>query len=205
MPGLFVSKSWGYNHPMNYLAHIALANKSPAMQLGAIIGDLAKGPLDELSFSDEILSGIQHHRQVDTYTDQHEAVLRCWARFPAPYRRIASIIVDVAFDWALSHNWPEAELGEKSEFITKAYEGWKPLLVEMPDDIRPHVERWIAFDVLQKYESMEGVSAAFHRIADRRPRLIHLRDAIDQVELLKNEIEADFLEFWPQIFSKLAT
>ena len=57
---------------VNYLAHIYLSFDNKPRAVGNFIADAVKGK-QYLKYPDEIQKGIQLHRAIDTFTDQHEA------------------------------------------------------------------------------------------------------------------------------------
>ena len=56
---------------MNYLAHAYLSFNEPEILVGNMISDFVKGK-KRFDFSENIQKGIMLHRNIDTFTDEHE-------------------------------------------------------------------------------------------------------------------------------------
>ena len=50
---------------MNYLVHLYLSGSDPELQLGGLMGDFVKGPLDD-RYPPGITAGLSLHRRIDT-------------------------------------------------------------------------------------------------------------------------------------------
>jgi len=59
---------------MNYLAHCYLSGKNEDLLLGNFMTDFLQKK-EERNYKDIVLLGIQLHRAIDTFTDQHPATL----------------------------------------------------------------------------------------------------------------------------------
>ena len=57
---------------MNYLAHAYRSFHLPDILVGNMISDFVKGK-KKYEYSEGILKGIDLHRSIDTFTDEHEA------------------------------------------------------------------------------------------------------------------------------------
>jgi len=60
---------------MDYLAHLYLAEDEPESLIGSLMGDFAKGRIDD-GLAPGIRWGIVVHRMVDVFTDAHAIVGR---------------------------------------------------------------------------------------------------------------------------------
>ena len=58
---------------MNYLAHLYFSDESPPTLAGAILGDFVGSDYRSV-YSPEVCAGIDLHRQIDRFTDQHAIV-----------------------------------------------------------------------------------------------------------------------------------
>lgn len=86
---------------MNYLAHLYLAGYEDDWIAGALLGDFAKGRLENLPFVPGVVEGIRLHRAIDSFTDQHPVVRRSRSRLRSR-RLVSGIIVDLAYDHFLA-------------------------------------------------------------------------------------------------------
>ena len=178
---------------MNHLAHALLAGDAPLLLAGNLAGDFVKGRLDRLPFT-PLLAGIRMHRGIDAYTDRHPVWRRSRARV-AP-RRVSGVIVDVAYDHFLARHFDRFCDAPLTEFAARAYRillDHRPLL---PPRLRAVLPRIVAEDWLASYRWLEGVERTFQRLSRR---VAALDGAAGQVRAQYRPLEADFLEFYPQL------
>jgi len=99
---------------MNFLAHFHLAGTDPGFIIGALLGDFTKGPINSCSFHKNIafnslpintIKGVRLHRAVDAAFDHHAALKKISALMPRESQRLHGIILDLFFDYVLSHHW----------------------------------------------------------------------------------------------------
>jgi len=154
---------------MNLLAHLYLADATRTSKAGALLGDRVKGPLKR-DYPASLEVGIQLHRRIDSYTDQHRVVRHLCRRFEPPYRRYAGILTDVYFDHVLANQWADWHDDGLARFCDEAQQAvadeWPhpPLRVDRLDTLSA---------LLQSYRSTDGVrrSLAYLASAGRRARL----------------------------------
>ena len=178
---------------MNHLAHALLAAEAPLLLAGALAGDFVKGRLDLLPFP-RLVAGIRMHRGVDAYTDRHPVWRRSRARL-AP-RRVAGVVVDVAYDHFLARHFDRYSDVPLPEFSARTYRTLLEHRASLPPRLRAVLPRIVAEDWLTSYRWIEGVERTFDRLARR---LEALAGAADQVRAHYRPLEADFLEFYPQL------
>lgn len=82
-----------------------LAGDNEALQLGGLLGDFVRGPVQGMALPAPVITGIRLHRAIDVYTDAHPEVLAAKALLPAPYRRYAGILLDMWFDRCLARDF----------------------------------------------------------------------------------------------------
>jgi len=99
---------------MNFLAHFHLARDDAGLRLGAFLGDFVKGPINSVSFKQQLnaaalpqntVAGIMLHRKIDGYFDQMPQLKIIEATLPIECLRVKGILYDLFFDYALSHHW----------------------------------------------------------------------------------------------------
>ncbi|MEJ6671003.1 MAG: ACP phosphodiesterase [Pseudomonadales bacterium] len=91
---------------MNHLAHQLLSGNNDHLRLGGFLGDFVKGRQIGTRPA-AIERGIQLHRAIDAYTDQHPAVTACRLALPDDLRRVSGIVTDIAFDHFLAKTWTQ--------------------------------------------------------------------------------------------------
>lgn len=88
---------------MNYLAHAYLSFHDPAMTVGQMIADFVKGK-QLLTFPPAIQNGIRAHRELDEFTDKHEATRRAKAIFQPSCGLYGAVFMDVVYDHYLAND-----------------------------------------------------------------------------------------------------
>ena len=116
---------------MNYLAHAYLSFGHPEILVGNLISDFVKGKM-KFDYSEGIQKGIVLHRQIDTFTDEHEATKLAKHVFRPYYRLYSGAFVDVVYDHFLAND--EKEFTEESllVFSESIYKTIDPFIDELP-------------------------------------------------------------------------
>jgi acyl carrier protein phosphodiesterase len=186
---------------MNYLAHTFLSHDSDAAIVGALLGDFAKGTIND-RYTPAIRDAIRLHRAIDRYTDQHETVKASRALVSGERRRFAGILIDVFYDHFLATNWSRFSNTPLEVFTTRVYAALHPQIATYPERLQrvlPHMARE---DWLASYAEIESVDAALNGIARRFRRFQRARVLNDAVQELTDNyaaLESDFLAFFPEL------
>jgi acyl carrier protein phosphodiesterase len=98
---------------MNYLAHAYLSFNDPEILVGNLISDFVKGK-KKFDYPLRIQEGIALHREIDQFTDLHEATREAKEVFRPAYRLYSGAFVDVIYDHFLATD--ENEFTEASLF-----------------------------------------------------------------------------------------
>ncbi|RYY85456.1 MAG: DUF479 domain-containing protein [Chitinophagaceae bacterium] len=119
---------------MNYLAHAYLSYGDPGLLVGNMISDHVKGRA-RFDFPPGIRAGIELHRRIDEFTDQHPATRSAKEYFRPHYRLYSAPIVDVVYDHFLANDAAAfADAGTLDAFAQDVYgvltqhAEWFPLL-----------------------------------------------------------------------------
>ena len=86
---------------MNYLAHAYLSFHQPEILVGNMISDYVKGK-KKFDFSPGIQQGMNLHRAIDTFTDEHAVTKEAKEIFRPHYRLYAGAFIDVVYDHYLA-------------------------------------------------------------------------------------------------------
>ena len=183
---------------VNYLAHLFLAGNEPGDIAGALLGDFVKGRIDE-TLPSGLRGGISLHRKIDVFTDAHPLTLVSRNRFSGDLRRYAGIIVDLAYDHFLATKWPSFCQMPLQDFTNRVY----GVLLEQRSSFEGNalrvVERMVEQDWLGSYVSLKSVSGALAAISRRLTRPNPLGDCDDQLLDSYVGLEADFVDFFPDL------
>lgn len=183
---------------MNYLAHLYLAGSDEDLIAGALLGDFVKGRLENLPFSPGVVDGIRLHRAIDAYTDAHPVVVRSRERLQER-RRVAGVIVDLAYDHFLAANWYRFSDEPLGTFCHRSYSVLLSRVDEYPPRLRALLPRIASDDWLSAYADLENVGYALERIGSRLRRADLLLGVIDDLRRHYPGLEQDFLAFFPDL------
>src|SRR5689334_4143619 len=86
---------------MNYLAHAYLSFGDAEILAGNVFSDFVKGK-KKFDFPHRIQLGIDLHRSIDQFTDDHAASIAAKQFFKPAYGLYASAFVDVVYDHFLA-------------------------------------------------------------------------------------------------------
>lgn len=184
---------------MNYLAHLLLAGPQAASQLGAMLGDFVKGPLDSVGrrLAPEIVAGIALHRRIDSFADAHPAFRASRHRVSAQRRRFSGVMVDMFYDHFLARHWRQFSALPLEVFTARTY----ALLSNNPSLLPPRLAqalpRMQAADWLASYRRIEAIGEALDRIGRHRLRRPNpLPGAEQELRADYAAYEADFQVFF---------
>ncbi|WP_188857307.1 acyl carrier protein phosphodiesterase [Marinobacterium nitratireducens] len=183
---------------MNYLAHFHLADRVDSDLTGNYLGDFVRGrDLDDWPAAVE--SGIRLHRRIDAFTDRHPAVQQAVRLLSPDRRRVAGIVVDVAFDHFLSRHWQRFDDRLLPEFTRQVYCSLAARASLMPESARRRFEGMRRDDWLVSYRELAVISQVLDAIAARMSRRTALYGAGEEVIRHYAELEGCFLDFYPQL------
>ena len=188
--------------PMNHLAHLVLAEPTPASRLGNLVADYLR-PADVAALPADIRRGVMQHRAVDGFTDRHPAVNRCLALLPERWGWFKGIVVDVYFDHLLTRTWDEFGLPPLRAFVDDLNRDLMAAADAAPEAF-DDVKRIVSGDRLYGYRELAGVEGALRRltgiIRDRMPtRAVDLVPALADLETAREGLTAEFREFFPDL------
>lgn len=183
---------------MNFLAHVYLAPTDDAFQAGNLMGDFVRGRVERLALPPELADGIRLHRHIDSFSDAHPLVRRSRRRFHGTRRRVAGIVVDMAYDHFLARHWARFDDRPLTAFTRGVYER----LAAQAGHLPPRLERLLPVmrdgDWLASYGTLDALDHALDRMAGRLSRPEALRGAITDVRAAYEGLEADCLAFLPE-------
>ncbi|GGK78719.1 acyl carrier protein phosphodiesterase [Amphritea balenae] len=179
---------------MNFFAHLVLSEPNVHSRVGNLLGDFARG-IDTEQLHPQLKLGLQNHRRIDQFTDQHPKVLQMKRSFTRQRRRFAGIALDVLFDHFLLQHWAQLSPEPKAQVIEQLYADLQSGQSLMPERMQQVTSRLVEYDWFRSYESLDGVAYALERIATRI-RFPHEFSGIGQeLELHYEQFDAGFQLF----------
>jgi acyl carrier protein phosphodiesterase len=183
---------------MNWLAHLHLSPPTAADRVGNLLPDLVGGTEQRLA-GPRYHAGMALHRAVDRFTDTHPVVRRSLGLFTGRWRLFGGVLTDLFYDHFLSIHWAEFHCADRLEFIAECYADLASELPFMPKTAAEVLVRMEERDWLGSYASMDGMQLTLARVGARLRREVPLEEAIEVLEAQFGPLEADFLEFYPQL------
>ena len=190
---------------MNWLAHVFLSEQNIDFQIGNFLADPLKGKLWENATID-MKKGMFTHKIIDSYTDSHE-IVSCSKRRLREKGLLKPVIIDLTYDYFLTKNWDDFCNMPIKEFSKVFYHEANQRTQVLPNHANIPIYNMIERDLLNKYHNLEQLKTSFERMDKRlSPRLKQRETALSYFDsVVKNidELEKDFLEFFPQLTTKI--
>ncbi|HBH23872.1 MAG TPA: DUF479 domain-containing protein [Cytophagales bacterium] len=186
---------------MNFLGHIYLAGNDESLIIGNFIADFVKGKAYR-KYPKDIQHGIQMHRQIDHFTDNHASFLKSNRRLFTKYRHYAGVITDIFFDHYLAKNWGEYHHTPLNEFAAQFYS----LVYENYDDLPERVQYMFYYmrthNWLYNYQYLDGISRTLQGLSRRTAFDSGMERAIEDLRQDYSWHEGNFKTFFRDIKSE---
>jgi acyl carrier protein phosphodiesterase len=183
---------------MNHLAHFRLADPDTGLLVGGFLGDFVKGRLPS-TYVPHIDRGIQLHRAIDGFTDQHPIVKQSQRRMGPALRRFAPVISDVVYDHFLARHWQMFHSTALPEYCADIYVLIKTFDTQLPANINSLVTRMEQHKSLESYAQPEAVERVLNHLSGRLSRANPMVEGFAEFMKHYTALEADFLAFFPEI------
>lgn len=154
---------------MNFLAHAVLAERTPALMVGGVIGDWIKGILPGCLPSD-LARGVALHRAIDGFVDTHPAFRCSCSRISPERRRYAGVLVDIFYDHVLARDWNRFHSALLPIYCQSVYRQINARLDELPESARFAMRLMAQEDWLQSYAELDGIADVLNRMSRRARR-----------------------------------
>jgi acyl carrier protein phosphodiesterase len=183
---------------MNYLAHAYLSTSDPYELMGNLWGDLLR-PKDFPNLHPGMLIGIQRHRMIDRYTDQHAAV-NTINDLIRPYQgKYTPVVTDVLMDHILSKYWSTFYDQRIEAFCERVYEVVRQYLYLIPEPLHPRIQRMLSHRWLESCKSEERMEETLKMLSRRASFENRIEQALQPY--LEHELIMDdlFLIFFQEL------
>jgi acyl carrier protein phosphodiesterase len=184
---------------MNLLAHAYLSFNDDEILIGNMISDFVKGK-KQFDYSIHIQKGITLHRQIDTFTDNHETTRSAKFAFKPFVGLYAGAFVDVVYDYFLANDKQifssTIELENFTEYVYTVIETYLHITPISFQKLFPYMKKdnW-----LLNYHNKNGIKKSFQNIYYRAKYLNLSNKAFEafeeNIEMLCNCYEI----FFPQL------
>jgi acyl carrier protein phosphodiesterase len=167
--------------------------------VGNFIADFVKGKAALAMFTDEIKTGIELHRAIDYFTDNHPVVSQSKDRLRPKYRHYSSVIVDVFYDHFLAKYWDQFSSVPLSVFAASAYSILQSYASSAPEEVNYLLPHMIRGNWLVNYSKPEGINRALSGMASRTPYLSKMDEATEELIRYEEDFKREFDIFFPEL------
>lgn len=183
---------------MNYLAHAYLSFNEPHILVGNMISDFVKGR-QKLVHAASVQKGMELHRAIDAFTDDHPATLRAKEFFRPAYRLYSAPIMDVVYDHFLAND--DAEFSEPSllAFSETVYRMLEAEAVHLPPRFLPVLAYMRTENWLYRYRTRQGIRQSLRGLVRRAAFLTDSGPAEALLEQHYGELQACYAELFPAV------
>ncbi len=183
---------------MNYLAHLYLSSHSDAALVGALLGDFVK--VDHYRrYPAPVARAIILHRSIDSFTDAHPLHRASRRRLDARFRHTRSLLVDLFYDHFLARDWDRWANQPLALFTKRVYAAMQAVDHPLPPRLERMLPYMVADDWLASYRELENVGRALAGLSRRLQVPNHLNQGLAELTANYDELESDFLAFWPEL------
>lgn len=186
---------------MNFLAHVYLSGNDTQLMIGNFIADFVKGGNLSNRYHGEIVRGIELHRAIDEFTDQHEVVQYSKDRLRPKYRHYSGVIVDMYYDHFLAKNWDEFHHLPLDDFAQQFYALIKANEAMLPLEVQRMMPYMIRGNWFLNYAYKEGIHQALSGMSRRTPFDSKMDEAVFDLSRNYELFENEFMDFFPMLKS----
>lgn len=183
---------------MNFLAHLYLSGENEELLIGNFVADFIRNR-EVATYSKGIQKGIQLHRKIDYYTDNHPIVRKGTHRLQANHRKYAPVVLDVLFDYLLANNWEKYSEEPIADYTQRVYRILAKNRAILPAKIGNRLPEMIADNWLVKYGWDDGLNYVFERMKKRVSKPELLNNAVASLKADYDLFEEEFNAFFPEV------
>jgi acyl carrier protein phosphodiesterase len=183
---------------MNYLAHAYLSFRQPELLVGNMISDHVKGK-KKFDYSPGIQQGIQLHRLIDSFTDDHAATKEAKEIFRPHYRLYAGAFVDVVYDYYLATDPSIFSKDALEEFAAATYIMLEPYTAVFPERFARMFPYMKTQNWLFNYCNKWGIENSLHGVVRRATYLTESATAFALFEEHDAALRQCYQAFFPEM------
>lgn len=184
---------------MNFLAHAYLSGENKKILLGNFMGDFIKGRQALSELEPDMIRGVELHRAIDEFTDNHPVVHESKQRLRARYRHYAGVIVDVYYDHYLAVHWKHYHDESLESFAARTYEIVQSFPRFLPLPFKNMLPYMIRGNWLVGYRDISGIHRALSGMASRTAYDSHMEHASEDLRKHYETFQEEFQAFFPKL------
>jgi acyl carrier protein phosphodiesterase len=183
---------------MNYLAHAYLSFGDVEILAGNIFSDFIKGKR-KFDFPHRIQLGIDLHRSIDQFTDDHSATKKAKQYFKPVYGLYAAAFVDVVYDHFLAKDKNIFTANELAVFASTTYSQLQESEALFPERFRLLFHYMELQNWLYNYQFEEGIFRSFGGLVRRAKYMDDPQPACEILVRYYDELSGCYEAFFPEL------
>lgn len=180
---------------MNFLAHLYLSGNDEQLMIGNFIADSVKGSSYQ-NFPKGIQKGIQLHRWIDFYSDNHPVFLKSVERLRPKYRKYAGVIVDICYDHFLAKNWKNYSDKPLQQFAGEINSLMLKNVLYFPEKSLMFLRYALRTNLLVSYASLDGVRKVLYGMSRRTTFKSNMEFGAEDLKEYYSQFENEFRMFF---------
>ena len=189
---------------MNFLAHVYLSCQNNDLLVGNFLADFLTTKEYHLQPKDVKL-GIELHKSIDKYTDQHPDVKACVAILRTTQGKYSPVIMDILFDFFLIKNWQKFSNQKLHTFTSNVYVILNDNIYLFPSKLQNALPFMIADDFLLSCKDEERLIKTFERLKKRVRFENHFDSILIDLNNHYEKFDKHFLRFFPDLIKHVNT
>jgi acyl carrier protein phosphodiesterase len=185
---------------VNYLAHAYLSFGDPEIVTGNLISDFVKGK-KKYEYPHRILAGIDLHRHIDQFTDEHPLNKQVSKAFKPDYGLYSTAFMDVVYDHFLAMELIKDGPDEFEEFTQEVYRQIETFLRILPatfNNIFPYMKQ---HNWLFNYQFSWGIEKSMEGLVHRAAYISESETAFRIFNEHYDEFQKAYDSFFPELRS----
>lgn len=166
--------------------------------VGNFIADTLRGSQGS-ALPESIQKGISIHRDIDTFTDEHQLVLDTRKCLYPYFGKYAAVVQDVYYDHFLALNWSDHSAVSLLDFTNTVY----TTLEKHSKYLNPKAQRTFYYMRMQNwlyhYKTTEGINRALTGLSRRAKFDSNMEQAIPPLKRHFDDMTEHFNTFFPQL------
>ena len=171
------------------------------LTIGNMIADFIKKNQVEI-YSPAVQRGIQLHRIIDSYTDQHPMVRKGTKRLRPTQGKYAPVVIDILYDHLLANNWEKYSKMTLSKFANQQYILLNDNLKILPKKLQKNLPKMIKGNWLEGYGHEAGIRYTLERMDERTKFPSSFVTAFDTLKEYYTLFEEEFNHFYPDLMKR---
>lgn len=185
---------------MNFLAHFYLSFEDEECIIGNFIGDFVRGN-QKNNYPDNIRTGIELHRQIDSFTDQHLQTEIGRKRLHPTQHKYSGVVLDIFYDHFLAANFSKYSDEPLQQYSHRIYHILQKYYELLPEEVHGFLPFMIERNWLLNYATLDGIDRALKGMSRRVSFANNMHLALNDLQRDYEMLQHEFDLFFPELIS----